>query len=193
MSKSAKRLLVAVAGLLLPLAALAQPAPQTAGVEFQLATELMTPNDSRISGGSSLFRLGFNPGGGLILFYERIGETFTFKNGGSANSAPGEISMDGVGFGYAFGAMRFEIMTGRATTTTTNGTVASSDSVTDLGFIYSYRPAQQRALIEVGLVDRLLKLSNPVAGTVVVPGSTQTKEISDMGGLILRIGIGYAF
>jgi hypothetical protein len=192
MSRTGKRLLVAIAGLLLPLAALAQPAPQTAGIEFQLATEVMTPNDSRISGGASVFRLGFNPGGALVMFYERIGETFTFKNGGSVASAPGEVSMDGVGVGYTFGTLRFEIMTGRASTTTTNGAVNSSDSVTDIGFIYSYRPAQQRALIEVGLVDRLLKLSNPVAGNVV-GGGTQTKELSDMGGLILRIGIGYAF
>jgi len=185
----------------------AQPPGPTAGIEFQLATEFLSPNDSRVEGGGNLFKLTFrtDPGGTLYMFYERITETFSFKNGGPAAGgatsvpvAPGESSIDGVGVGLTFGATRLEIMTGRATTTVTSQgaastSLASSDPVVDIGFFWAYRPAVSRALIDLGLVYRQQKLSGALPGNTIVTTSTQSKQFSDMGGLIARLGIGYAF
>lgn len=173
-----------------------QPVGPSAGIEFQLATEFLSPNDSRITGGSSVFRLGFrtDPASNLSLFYERISETFSFKNGGAAPAAPGQSDIDGVGVALGFGATRLEVMAGRANTIVTGNlaTVNSSDSVVDLGFFWTYHPGGQRALIDLGLVYRQQKLSGGMAGNAIVTTGT-AKQFNDLGGLALRLGIGYAF
>lgn len=188
--------------------AVAPPGPPpgpTAGIEFQLATEFLSPNDSRIDGGSSVFRLAFHPdGSNLLMFYERISETFSFKNGGppvgvaAVPSVSGESTIDGVGVGYLFGVTRFEIMTGRATTNVTgvgaaSASLASSDPVMDVRVFYTYHPAQQRALIDVGLAYRMHRLSAAEPGNLINTNSTQTKQLNDLGGLAVRLGIGYSF
>jgi hypothetical protein len=186
----------------------AQPIGPTAGIEFQLATEFLSPNDSRITGGSTVFRLGFrtDPASNLTIFYERFSETFSFKNGGlaagttSAPVAPGQSDIEGVGVALGFGATRLEIMAGRANTTVTaqpaatpGTSLSSSDPVMDLGFFWTYHPGSQRALIDLGLVYRQEKLSGALPGNTIAPGSTQAKQLNDLGGLVARLGIGYAF
>ncbi len=185
--------------------AVAPPAQPTAGIEFELATEFLSPNDSRVDGGSSVFRLAFHPeGGNLLMFYERISETFTFKNGGppvgvtTVPSVSGESTIDGVGVGYVFGVTRFEIMTGRATTNVTavgpaSTSLASSDPVMDVRFFYTYHPAQQHALIDFGLAYRIHRLSAAEPGNQINTESTQNKQLNDLGGLAVRLGIGYGF
>jgi len=176
-----------------------QPAGPSAGIDFELATEYLSPNDSRVSGGSTVFRLGFrtDPASNLSLFYERISETLSFKNGGSTTAAAGESDIDGVGVALAFGATRLEIMAGRGNTivnTAGGGTtpVNSSDSVVDLGFFWTYHPGGQRALLDLGLVYRQQTLAGAQPGNAI-DGGSQTKQLRDLGGLAARLGIGYAF
>lgn len=172
----------------------AQSRTGSPGVGFQMATRIFSPSDARFAGGSNVFRITMKGEGNMNFFFERETLQFTFLNSGSgATSVSGVMQAEGVGIAYGFGeSMSFELTMGRASTTSLAGVLVSSDMLMDLGFHWVFRSG--RSGIDLGLIYRSLPLAGGagVLGTAL-GGGTGTDAVDDLGGLLLNVGIGYAF
>ena len=169
------------------------------GLGFEFATRLFTPNDSRFDGGSNVFRLNFGGSEDLALFFERETMSFTFKNSGTgAPTVSGNMQSEGIGVAVPFSlTWRAELLVGRATTTIDGAaaggtTLNSSDPMMNLGVFWLYRVS--KAYIDFGLIYRTLTLSGTLPGsTLDGTGTTKREAVDDLGGILLNIGLGYAF
>ncbi|MDH4224102.1 MAG: hypothetical protein OEW12_00460 [Deltaproteobacteria bacterium] len=161
--------------------------PLNSSVGFEIGYRTLNGSDSRIKGGSSVFRINFPGGESSLLFFESEKQNLNFLAKGTTVPVLGQSLMETVGLAMMFtGSTRFEIGIGQAQTVFPGAApaYASYDTVANLGFFWSY--VNGKSFIDLGFLYRVLDLSNPSLGGA-------TEPVKSLGGTLLNVGIGYLF